>query len=390
MPKNSKTRFTNAYIKSLAPKTKRYEVYDAKQPGFGLRISASGRKSWIIIGRQNGEKIRVTIGTYPTLSLAAARVQATEIAYEMLTGNYIQNKRSHIFEDVLQEWYLREQKLNKSFKQVDNAIQLNVMPSLKGRKVDEITKADLLKIIDRIADRGAIYQANRVRAFMSRFFSWCCERDILKQSPATSLPRVSGEIARDRVLKDRELHAVWNSAVALGYPFGVIIQLLILTGQRLNEVAGMKKSEVDLETGLWTIEASRSKNRHNHTVHLSKLALQILHTAPTHGEGDFLFTTTGHSAVSGFSKFKKRLDKKSGVEAWRIHDLRRTVATVMSDRLSIQPFVVDRILNHRSGAIKGVAAVYQKGEFLEQRKQALLAWSQFVEQMCLSDKAAPL
>lgn len=388
MPKNSQTRFTDAYIKSLAPKSKRYEVYDAKQPGFGLRISASGRKSWIIIGRQNGRKIRATIGTYPTLSLAAARVQATAAAHEMLTGSYAQNKRSQLFEDVLQEWYSREQKRNKSFMQVDNAVQYNVMPFLKGRKVDEITKADLLKIIDQIADRGAVYQANRVRAFMARFFSWCCERDILKQSPATFLPRVNGEVARDRVLQDHELAAVWNSAAALGYPFGTIVQLLILTGQRLNEVAGMKWSEVDLVSGLWTIEASRSKNRQNHTVHLSELSLHILHTVPTQGDRGFLFTTTGNTAVSGFSKFKKRLDKHSGVGEWRIHDLRRTVATVMSDRLSIQPFVVDRILNHRSGAIRGVAAVYQKGEFFEQRKQALLAWAQFVEKLCVVDKTA--
>ena len=386
MPKTSSTRLTDTSVKNLKPQSKRFEVFDAQVPGFGIRVAPSGRKTWIVFGRQHGRRARATLGVYPQMSLAEARVAASEALKAMRDGEYTSDKTSRLFEDVLKDWYDREQRQRKSFKQVENAIRLHVLPYLKGRDIQDIRKVDLVRIIDRVADRGALTQANRVRAFVTRLFNWACERDLIEFSPAASLPKVQGERSRDRVLSENELSAVWNTADQLGYPFGPIVQLLILTAQRRDEVAGMAWGELDLDRGTWSIGAERAKNGQAHTVHLSAPAQDILEKIPRRSDSAFVFTTTGKSAASGFSKAKVRLDKLSGVTDWRLHDLRRTAATMMAERLELSHVVVDKILNHRSGAIRGVAAVYQRGEYLKERGQALAQWGSFVQKLVNSNK----
>ena len=381
MPKTSSVRLTDTSVKNLKPQGRRFEVFDAQVPGFGVRVAPSGRKTWIAFGRQHGRRARATLGVYPQMSLAEARVAATEALKAMRDGVFSSDKASRLFEDVLSDWYDREQRQRKSFRQVENAMKLHVVPYLKGREIQDIRKADLVRIIDRVADSGARTQANRVRAFVTRFFNWACERDLIEHSPAASLPKVQGERSRDRVLTESELRSVWHAADAIGYPFGPIVKLLILTAQRRDEVAGMTWSELDLDRGTWTIGAERAKNGQAHTVHLSPAAQAILEKIPQRLDSDFVFTTTGTSAVSGFSKAKARLDQLSAVNEWRLHDLRRTAATMMAERLELSHVVVDRILNHRSGAIRGVAAVYQRGEYLKEREHALGRWGEFVQKL---------
>lgn len=384
MPKTSSTRLTDTVVKNLKPQSKRFEVFDAQVPGFGIRVAPSGRKTWIVFGRQHGRRARATLGVYPQMSLAEARVAASEALKAMRDGEYTSDKTSRLFEDVLKDWYDREQRHRKSFKQVENAIRLHVLPYLKGRDIQDIRKVDLVRIIDRVADRGALTQANRVRAFVTRLLNWACERDLIEFSPAASLPKVQGERSRDRVLSENELSAVWNAADQLGYPFAPIVQLLILTAQRRDEVAGMTWGELDLDRGTWTIGAERAKNSQAHTVHLSPAAQAILEQIPKRPDADFVFTTTGTSAVSGFSKAKARLDKLADVADWRLHDLRRTAATMIAEQLELSHVVVDKILNHRSGAIRGVAAIYQRGEYLKERKTALVRWGEFVQKLVSS------
>jgi integrase len=182
-----------------------------------------------------------------------------------------------------------------------------------------------------------------------------------------------------------ELRSVWTAADVLGFPFGPIVQLLILTAQRRDEVAGMKWSELDLDRGTWTIAAERAKNGQSHAVHLSAPALEILHKVPRRSDSDLVFTTTGRTAVSGFSRAKARLDELSSVSDWRLHDLRRTAATVMAERLKVSHVVVDKILNHRDGAVRGVAAVYQRGQYLEERQHSLDRWAKFVTDLVADD-----
>ena len=186
----------------------------------------------------------------------------------------------------------------------------------------------------------------------------------------------------DRVLSNEELKSIIQAAREFGGAFGGIVQLLVFTVQRRNEVSEMTWDELDLDQSLWTIPSERTKNAKPHFVHLTDQAKEVLAAMPH--VGSFVYTTTGKSPFSGFSKAKKELDKVSGVTGWRLHDIRRTVTTGMAT-LGIAPHVADKIMNHQSGTISGVAAVYQRHEFLDERKTALEAWSNYVQ--ALMDEA---
>jgi integrase len=178
-------------------------------------------------------------------------------------------------------------------------------------------------------------------------------------NPVAGQSMPTKECARDRVLSDEEIGKLMGFAQADGYPFGAIYQLLLLTGQRRGEVSAMRWSEIDLQRGLWTIPAYRAKNGHAHEVPLSSAVVDILRQVPRFLHSDFVFTTNGQTPVSGFGRAKHRFERSVGSADWRVHDLRRTAASGMA-RLGIAPHVIEKVLNHRTGVISGVAAVYNR------------------------------
>ena len=377
MPKRTEVRFTDAYIRNLKPSDARYDVYDANLAGFGLRVSPTGTKSWIVLSRNLNRKTRATLGRYPQMSLGEARQRAITSLQMMADGEYNREKSFDTFEQALEEWYSKDQSQNKSFAQVRSAVELHVRPKLKSFKLKDIQKRDIIKLID-LVGRTAPTQANRVLAFTKRFFNWCVSRDLLAVSPANGITKFSNEVSRDRVLNENELEGVLNATLNMPYPFGPLFRILLMTGQRLNEVSGLTWSEIDLPSATWKIPRDRAKNKASHVVHFSQPVLEELERLRTISTHDLIFTTTGKTAVSGFSRAKRQLDNLSGVGDWRLHDLRRTFATVATEQLGFQPVIVDRILNHVSGSVKGIAAVYQRGEYLEQRRIALDAWGQYL------------
>jgi integrase len=207
-------------------------------------------------------------------------------------------------------------------------------------------------------------------------FNWAVGRGILEKSPCVGLSKPSqGEKSRDRVLSDEELRRVVFAARQSDRPYGAIVELLALTGQRRTEVGNMGWKELDLEKGMWTIPASRAKNGKKHMVHLSPRALEIINAQELHGE--LVFPTSDRKPFIAFSRAKRAFDEASGVTDWVLHDLRRTVVSGMAG-LGVAPHVADKILNHQSGTISGVAAVYQRHEFLAERKNAIDLWSSHV------------
>ena len=378
MPARSEASFTDAFIKSLKPAATRYDVYDKNLAGFGVRVSKSGTKSWVALSRNMQRKTRVTLGRYPQMPLAAARQRAMNALLEMADGEFKRSTNLQLFEHALDDWYEKDQRQNKSFMQVKNAMELHVRPSLKDFKLSNIEKRDIIRIIDRIAIKAPT-QANRVLAFTRRFFNWCVARDLLAVSPANGIAKAKTEISRDRVLSKNELTAVYNATFQMPYPFGPLFRILIFSGQRLNEVAGVKWSEIDLDARKWELPRDRSKNKASHVVHLSDPVLDELNALAGNAQHALVFTTTGTTPVSGFSKAKAKLDQISGVSNWRLHDLRRSLATVATEELGFEPVVVDRILNHVNGSVKGIAAVYQKGQYLEKRKTVLDVWAEYIQ-----------
>ena len=234
-----------------------------------------------------------------------------------------------------------------------------------GKPLSVITRANIHALLDEIVDRGSPIAANRSLGAIRPLFRWAVERDIIKASPCEGVRPPAPPKERDRVLSDEELRLVWQAAGKLGYPFGDVTRLLILLGQRRDEVAGMTWTELDLEASLWTLPPGRVKNAKGHVVPLSCMAREILVALPRiESEAGFLFTQTGKTHVVGFGKAKERLDRLitddgKSLPPWVLHDLRRTMATGCAG-LGVAPQVVEAVLNHRSGTIRGVAAVYNR------------------------------
>jgi integrase len=203
-------------------------------------------------------------------------------------------------------------------------------------------------------------------------------RAILDQSPAEGVPLPAKEVARDRILTDQELAQIILAARRMGGPYGGIVEILALTGQRREEVAGMKWCELNLAQRVWTLPKSRTKNAKEHVVHLSEQSMAALKRAAV--RGPFVFSILGTKPFQEFSQAKRKIDGLSGVTGWRLHDLRRTCVSGIA-RLGIAPHVADKILNHQAGTISGVAAVYQRHEFLSERRQALDLWGAHVGEL---------
>jgi integrase len=310
--------------------------------------------------------------------------------------------------DVFLARYAERNTKLSTYSETKRVLEHDVKSVWDSRAIEEITRKDVIELLDNIVDRGAAVQANRTFAVLRRFFNWALEREMIPASPIAGLRAPTTEAERDRVLSDEEIVYFWKGCDILGCPFGPMFKLLLLTAQRRDEVGGARWPEIDLDKRLWTIPRERAKNDRAHEVHLSELAVEIISELPkisrsrADGAGSepspYLFTTTGERPVSGFSKAKERLDghmlqllraelKQAGgdmdeaaIGGWILHDLRRTAATGMA-RLNIAPHVVDRILNHVSGTIRGVAAVYNRHAYLEERKSALEAWSHYVESL---------
>jgi integrase len=220
--------------------------------------------------------------------------------------------------------------------------------------------------------------ANKTLKSIKTFLRWCVGRAVLDQSPADNVPLPSKEIARDRVLDDDELAQVILAARKMGGPYGGIVELLALTGQRREEVARLQWAELDLAKRIWTLPKSRTKNAKAHVVHLSEQSMAVLTRSDR--TGPYVFPQLGGKPFQEFSRAKRRLDQLSGVAEWRLHDLRRTCVSGMA-RLSVAPHVADKILNHQAGTISGVAAVYQRHDFLAERRAALDLWGAHVDQV---------
>jgi len=267
----------------------------------------------------------------------------------------------------------------------------DILPRWGERRALEITKSDVNDLLDAKADRrdrarkgrtdGASVQSNRTFSLLTTLFNWAVSHDLVETNPTAGVRRRVKEVPRDRLLDDDELVRFWGACDAMGLPFGPLFQLLLLTAQRRGEVGGMRRSELDLEKRMWTVPGSRTKNRKPHSVHLSDLAIEIIERLPQIGDSDLVFTTNETTPVSGFSGAKTRLDQlMDDPPEWILHDLRRTATSGMA-RLGVAPHVVDKILNHTAGTIRGVAAVYNRYQFEPEREAALEAWGRFVENL---------
>ena len=377
---------------------------------FGLRVTVNGVKSWIIMYRiedpKNHGRVKQQyrkIGSYPSLSLAEAREVAREAlklagqgidpiqAKETEKRNVAAIKSVRDAVEVFIQRYAKEK--NRSWEEVERVFNVYIIPKMGNRPLPSITPADIHDVLDSLMDAGHPYMANRVFAHTRKFFNWCAERHWISELPTKHISRPADEEARDRILDSDEIERLWQGCDDLGWPFGPYIKLLLVTGQRRNEVAGMKWEHIDAKNKVWTIPKEDVKNKRKHEVPLSPMAIEILKAVPRNGK--YVFTTTGKTPISGFSIAKIRCDKamaenllkaagkekwtakelsEGKLPPWRLHDLRRTVASGMAE-IGIAPHVIEKVLNHSTGQISGVAAVYNRHTYLREKTEALNAWA---------------
>jgi integrase len=388
-----------AWVDRIKPGKDRLELPDRGNGNVGglyLIVQPTGRKSWAVRFRLHGKSHKHTLGSYPAIGLAEARSQAGEalrLVHRGIDPESVRQTAAPSFESVVRDFIDRHAKKNRSW--TEAARLLGLRPQLTviegglierwgKRPVDDIRRDEVVALLDDIAER-APYVANRTLAYLRKLYNWATPRYRLTDSPCRGVSAPGKEQSRDRVLTDEELRRVWLAAGKIGYPFGDIVRLLILSGQRLTEVAQMEWSEIDLDAKLWTLPRGRVKNDKGHTVPLSAAAIAIIEQLPR--KDALLFNgRSGRMASGSVSRFKEKLDELSGVKGWRLHDLRRTTASGMAG-LKIALPVIEKVLNHSSGTFKGVLGVYQRHTFAAEKAEALEAWGNFITSL-IEGKAA--
>ncbi len=380
-------KLTVAGIETLRPPSAgRKEYLDTVVPQLALRVTENGVKSFAVRTRikGTGKQIRVTLGEFPAVGLSEARNAARDALNAARRGvdpneekkrqaEALKEHRANTFEQVSKLFIKRYAKKNRTWPETQRILDRYVLPKWADRPVAEIRKTDVVELLDDVEDNHGIYMANRTLAAVRKLLNWAMdERGLIEATPVGRNMARGKEVPRERVLDDDEIRAVWGSCGELGYPFGPMLRLLLLTGQRRSEVADMQWSELDLGEAAWTIPGARSKNEKEHVVPLSMAAMEVINTLPRF-EGPFVFSTTdGKRPVSGFSTFKRRADDLTEVTGWRLHDLRRTCRTGMA-ALGVPEVVSERVLNHQQDRL---VRTYNKHEYLDEKRNALAQWAQ--------------
>jgi integrase len=389
-------------IEYLKPKAKPYEVADGD--GLFLTVRPTGSMSFNLRYRFEGRPRNYTIGP-AALGLARARELAREVMVEIARGNdpcAVKNAQravakapragdvTNLAERFVKE-HVRPNMRPASQRETERLLRIEVLPKLGHKPIHEVARADIRHAIKNIADRGAPIVANRTLSLLRMMFNWARKQDLIETSPVDGLEPPAKERARRRILTADEIRWFWAACDQIGWPFGPLAQMLLLTAARRDEVRAMTWGEVNMASGTWLLAGDRVKSDREHLVPLSPPALRILKALPrVSGAKGFVFTTSGVGPVDGFSRAKSRLDlamagarrredpNAEAIPPWTFHDLRRTSASGMAS-LEVQPHVVEAVLNHRSGVIKGVAATYNVYAYAAEKRAALAAWGSHVE-----------
>ncbi len=398
-------------------KTAETTLWDAAVGGFGLRVSPGGQRSFVLLyraGRGRGAPMRKwTIGSYGSpWTVETARTEARRILGEVVNGRDPAKDKAQARQAereakdaersgealpgsvaaVIKDWLAKDQASNRDVANVRRIMELDVEPVIGAMQIAAVRKRDVIAMIDRVSERAPV-KANRVLAHTKRLFAWAAGRDLVDVNPAQYVEKPAPEMRRERVLTDGELIEVWRGLDHCPAPYAAGVRLLILTGARLREIFLAKWPELDESASALGLPAGRAKSNEGRRVFLSPPAMQIVEALPEYAGCDWLLTVLGNKPFSTFSDGKAALDKAIivarqkafGAEAeppaeWRLHDIRRTVATGMQ-RLGIRLEVVETVLGHVSGSRSGVVGVYQRHRFEDEARAAVEAWGQHVERL---------
>jgi integrase len=444
------TTLTAAAVGKFKGAKQRREVRDGGAQGLHLIIQPSGAKSWALrFRRPNGKPGKLVLGPVDLsgkeasdepkvgtpLTLAGARALTAQLHRDRARGvdiiarhksekdrhrDDIEDAAANAYAKVAQRYITEHvQKNIRRWREVARvlgfvfgedgkpaAVKGGLAVRWRDLSIKSITAHQIGAVVDEARDQGipgmdrkndgiSEARARNMHSVLSGFFGWLVERRKIEANPCAGLHRPKAPKARERVLMPNEIRWFWRATDEVGSPFGEALKLLLLVGARLNEVAGMRRDELD--GAMWSLPGTRTKNKKPHLVPLPPLALAIIEDVQSAGE-TFVFSTTGATSVSGWSRAKERLDEKMAAVAakemgkpvtipdWRLHDLRRTAATGMAE-LGIAPHIVEAALNHISGAKAGVAGTYNRAAYADEKRAALERWATHVEGIASGESA---
>ncbi len=412
-------RLTDRSVKALKPKAERYEVWEDGRTGLGVRVSPAGRNSWVYMYRFQGRPRRMTLGTYPALSLANARVKHAQAKETLEKGEdpgalHVEKRRAgrqaetvaDLAEEYLEKW---ARPRTRSAAEDERILNKDVLPAWGKRKARDIRRRDVILLLDGIVERGAPIAANRTLAIVRKMFNFAIRRDILDATPVAMVDAPAKENQRDRVLSANEIRTLWNGLedAAMTSAIKLVLKLQLVTAQRKGEIIGARLSEFDLdEEKAWVIPGARVKNKVTHKVPLSPLALALIREAqalakeqtspntPT-GEPEWLFPSPRDNGPVKPDAVNQalyrvcmppedrpkavRLAKKPAISISNVvpHDLRRTAASGMT-ALGINRLVVAKVLNHTE---RSVTAIYDRHGYDKEKRHALEAWASHLEEL---------
>ncbi len=386
-------KFTDRQIKALKPKSQRYEIWEDNGKGFGIRVSPTGRKSFIFLYRFQGTSRRMTFGNYPQKSLADAHAdhaKARQLLERVIDPATVEqeekeeSRRSPTVKRLVDEYIEKYAKPRKrSWKEDERILHKDVITRWGKRKAQDITRRDVILLLDEIVERGALIQANRTLAAIRKMYSFAMGRGILDSSPCVAIPAPSKENRRDRVLNEEEIQIFWKKldSARMESTTALALKLQLVTAQRKGEVTGAEWKDFDLKKGWWTIPAEKAKNGFPHRVPLSNFALQILEELKEitvlspwlfpspRGERHIAETSVDHAVRINANHFQ--------IAHFTPHDLRRTSASMMTAS-GIPRLTVSKILNHVES---GVTSVYDRHSYDREKRMALNSWGRNLESL---------
>ncbi len=397
------TRLQDQKIKALRPPTEgRLEVKDSLVPGLMLRVTPRGVKSFCLVFKVPGEhpdgpsktgmprcgkSHRMTLGTYPMLSLADARDTARRLLEQVDQGidprpartEAAQAAYDNTVASVAKRFIAQECKGHiKSWRRVERTLELHVLPTFGNRPIREIRRGDIHTLLDSVIDKVGPGAGRDVLKHTHHLFDYAFDREFVTSNPAHKLKRKDLKANGDagRALDDSELRSIWKAAGEIGYPYGPWLQMLILTGQRRGDWERASRSEINNEKRVLEIPASRYKTGLDHSVPLGDEAWEIVEGLPMWNEGDYLFSTTGgRLAINSAGRAKDKIVARAKTDKpWRIHDFRVTCKSRMS-ALGIEPATSEAVLGHTK---KGMDAVYNKNTFETEKRAALAKYADHI------------
>lgn len=350
--------FTDKFVRGLKPADERYEERDAGCPGLSIRVGVRGEKLWSIVVMQAGKRRRIRLGTYPDVSLAMARRKAAEA--KAAPSLHVGGLRVR---DLWEMYSAEVGPSRRAWRDVEVAWTKWAEPVIGNVRIEDVGMRHGAALIAHVAKASSPSRAAKIVRYISPMLGFAAGRGLLPGNPWAGLRLPEGPQARDRVLSRDEWRAIWKWAEGQPYPFGPFVQALMLSGQRLNEVAGMRWDEI--EDGVWLIPAARHKGKRQHEVPLPGRLAGLISAQPRHDEHVFS-TRPGKPIVPG-NKLKTQIDRDTDLAGWRFHDFRRTGATLMSEG-GTPRFIVERVLGHADSSVTGI---YDRHTYRSEKRAAL-------------------